>query len=137
MCFSVSIQSLDNFDLWVFCPTCSWIQSVLRSHRTSNTLKHLDSSLQGETFLIDRRINILLSSLMQSTIESCSVLLKHIVPSCLPTMLSEVLGESLPYLGKLTKTWIACHSHAGRIQFNSIQFNSLFATPLLQQCDIY
>ena len=52
---------------------------------------------------------------MQSTIESCSLLLKHIVPSCLPTMLSEVLGESLPYLGKLTKTSIACHSHTGGI----------------------
>ena len=25
----------------------------------------------------------------------------YIVPSCLPTMLSEVVGESLPYLGKL------------------------------------
>ena len=114
MCFSVSIQSLDKFDLRVFCRTCWWIQSVLRSHRTSNTLKHLDSPLQGETFPIDRRINILHSSLMQSTIESCYLLLKHILPSCLPTMLSEVLGESLPYLGKLTKTWIACHSHQCR-----------------------
>ena len=113
-CVSVSlIQSLDKFDLRVFCRTCSWIQSVLRSHRTSNTLKHLDSPLQGETFLIDRRINILHS---RET---------YIVPSCLPTMLSEVVGESLPYLGKLTKTWIACHSHTGGIQFNSIQFNSI------------
>ena len=77
MCFSVSIQSLDKFDLGVFCRTCSWIQSVLRSHRTSNTLKHLDSPLQGESFLIDRRINILHSSLMQSAIESCSLLPKH------------------------------------------------------------
>ena len=83
MCFCVS-QSLDKFDLRVFCRTSSWIQSVLRSHRTSNTLKHLDSPLQGETFLIDRRINVLHSSLMQSTIQSCSLLLKHIVPSCLP-----------------------------------------------------
>ena len=115
MCFSVSIQSLDKFDLRVFCRTCSWIQSVLRSHRTSNTLKHLDSPPQCETFLIHRRINISHSSLMQSTIESCSLLLKHIVPSGLPTMLLEVLGESLPYLGKLTKTWIACHSHTGGI----------------------
>ena len=115
MCFSVSTQSLDKFDLLVFCRTCSWIQSVLRSHRTSNTLKHLDSPLQGETFLIDRRINVSRSSLTQSTIESCSLLLKHIVRSGLPTMLSEVLGESLPYLGKLTKTWIACHSHTGGI----------------------
>ena len=98
MCFSVSIQSLDKFDLRVFCRTCSWIQSVLRK---SNTLKYLDSPLQGETILIDRRIHILHSSLMQSTIEPCSLLLKHIVPSCPPTMLSEVLGESLPYLGKL------------------------------------
>ena len=81
MCFSVSIQSLDKFDLRVLCRTCSWTQSVLRSHRNSNTLKHLDSPLQSETFLIDRRINILHSSLMQSTIESCSLLLKHIVPS--------------------------------------------------------
>ena len=115
MCFSVSIQSLSKFDLWLFCRTSSWIQSVLRSHRISNKLKHLDSPLQGETFLIDRRINVLHSSLMQSTIESCYLLLKHIVPSCLPTMLSEVLGESPPYLGKLTKTWIACHSHTGGI----------------------
>ena len=96
MCFSVSIPSLD-IDLRLFCRTCSWIQSVLRSHRISNTLKHLDSPLQGETFLEDSSINIL-----HSTIESCSLLLNHIVPSCLPTMLSEVLGESLPYLGKPT-----------------------------------
>ena len=53
----------------------------------------------------------------------------YIVPSCLPTMLSEVVGESLPYLGKLTKTWIACHSHTGGIQFNSIQ--SILYLPLI------
>ena len=100
MCFSVFIQSLDKFDLRVFCRTCSWIQSVLRSHRTSNTLKHPESPLQGETFLIDGRINILHSLLMQSTIESCSLLLKHMVPSCLPTMLSEVLGDRISTISR-------------------------------------
>ena len=92
-CLRVSIYSLfTGLVNGYSAGTCSWLQSALRSHRTSNTLSHLDAPLQGETFLIDSRINILHSSRchMQSTMESCSLLLKRAVPSCPPSMLSKV-----------------------------------------------
>ena len=52
-------------------------------------------------------------------------------------MLSEVLGKSLPYPGKLTKTWIACHSHTGGIpRTGHVPLELCFADIIIQLANL-